>query len=285
AAKDGSTAGLTVILSLSPPAGAFDSVSLHSGFGTSLNGVHSPNTCPGVTVAALMGAWVRMKNSPSPLRSASYMCASTSMKSRTTAPLAFKSRTESLGPMVQTTTSFSAGNAVPQTSSRSSLKPPAAGSRLKVTGQVLSRAALEISQAPAISFAASLGAGACALAVAPDSASAITAKQARGGMGNPTKAAVADAITMWRTRHVLPKLRRTALRVVHTRNLRVPMRRSCALAGAHACFRCFGGHGVSVTGVSGGLPAAQAKRLSTTSWSIFSRVATDAEPRWGNNTT
>src|SRR5258708_12538728 len=47
----------------------------------------------------------------------------------------------------------------------------------------------------------------------------------------------------------------------------------------------FGGHGVSATGVSGGLPTAHAKRLSTTSWSILSRVATDAEPRWGNNTT
>src|SRR5215467_10725344 len=49
--------------------------------------------------------------------------------------------------------------------------------------------------------------------------------------------------------------------------------------------RFFGGHGVSGTGVSGGLPAAQAKRLSTTSWSILLRVAIDAEPRWGNNTT
>src|SRR5262249_7453193 len=33
-----------------------------------------------------------------------------------------------------------------------------------------------------------------------------------------------------------------------------------------------GRHGVSGTGVSGGLPAAQAKRLSTTSWSIWVRV-------------
>ena len=47
----------------------------------------------------------------------------------------------------------------------------------------------------------------------------------------------------------------------------------------------FGGYGVSATGVSGGLPAAQARMLSTTSWSIAARVATLAEPRCGNSTT
>src|SRR4029077_20840507 len=53
----------------------------------------------------------------------------------------------------------------------------------------------------------------------------------------------------------------------------------------HDCLRCLGGQGVSATGVSGGLPAPQAKRVSTTSWSLFSRGATAAEPRWGNRTT
>src|SRR5258707_9698443 len=168
----------------SPRAESLDSVSLHSGFSNSLNKVHSPNTCSGVTVAAWMAAWVRMKNSPSPLRSASYMCDSTSMNSRTTAPLEFNNCTASLGPIVQITTSLSDGNALPQASSRSSLKPPAAGSSLKVTGQVLSRAALEISHAPTISLAASLGA--CAPAPAAENASAITAREARPDMGTPT---------------------------------------------------------------------------------------------------
>src|SRR5262249_56165674 len=58
----------------------------------------------------------------------------------------------------------------------------------------------------------------------------------------------------------------------------------CAGAhGGHARLR--GGQGVSATGVSGPLPAAQAARLSTTSWSILVRVHSDAEPRWGNSTT
>src|SRR5262249_14907559 len=49
--------------------------------------------------------------------------------------------------------------------------------------------------------------------------------------------------------------------------------------------RFFGGHGVSGTGVSGGLPAAPARRLSTTRWSILSRGATRPETRWGNRPT
>src|SRR5262245_16196719 len=182
-ATDESQPGLTMILKISPPAEVFDSVSLQSGFSNSLNKVHSPNNCSGVTVAALMAAWVRMKNSPSPLRSASYMCDSTSIKSRTMAPLEFNNRTASLGPIVQTTTSLSDGKAVPQPSSRSSLKPPVAGSSLKVTGQVLSRAAFEISHAPTISLAASLGA--CAATLTAESASAMTAREARAHMGNP----------------------------------------------------------------------------------------------------
>jgi hypothetical protein len=107
---------------------------------------------------------------------------STSMKSRTTTPLEFNSRTSSFGPMVQTPTSLSDGKVLPQASSSSSLKPPAPGSSLKVAGQVLSRAALEISQAPTISLAASLGAAVCAPAPTAESASAITARQARAGM-------------------------------------------------------------------------------------------------------
>src|ERR1019366_10641583 len=43
--------------------------------------------------------------------------------------------------------------------------------------------------------------------------------------------------------------------------------------------------GVSATGVSGGLPANQAFRLSTTSWSIALRVTTEAEPICGSSTT
>src|SRR6185312_2352613 len=43
--------------------------------------------------------------------------------------------------------------------------------------------------------------------------------------------------------------------------------------------------GVSATGVSGGFPANQAFRLSTTSWSMALRVTTDAEPICGSSTT
>src|SRR5262249_27476720 len=46
-----------------------------------------------------------------------------------------------------------------------------------------------------------------------------------------------------------------------------------------------GGHGVSGTGVSGFLPAAQAIRLSMASWCMASRVGIEPEPTWGNNTT
>src|SRR5512132_1407782 len=198
-----------------------------------------------------MAAWVRMKKSPSPLRSASFMCDSTSMKSRTTAPLEFKSRTESFGPMIQITTSFSGGNAVPQTSSRSSLKPPAPGSSLKVTGQVLSRAALEISQAPTISLAASLGAAVCAPAPAADSASAITARQARAGMG--------ETRTRWRLRARYHAGRASSC-LGRAAADNVASRAYAEFTHVHDRF-VFGGHGVSGTGVSGGLPAAQAKRL------------------------
>src|SRR5262249_43682385 len=95
------------------------------------------------------------------------------------------------------------------------------------------------------------------------------------------------AITPRAPRHASPAPRRTALHHLHMRNLRglVPVATVSATTTVHGRFCAFGGHGVSGTGVSGGLPAAQAKRLSTTSWSILSGVATDAEPRWGNNTT
>ena len=43
------------------PADAFDSVNLQSGFSNSFSSVQSPNSCSGVTVAALTAAWVRMK--------------------------------------------------------------------------------------------------------------------------------------------------------------------------------------------------------------------------------
>src|SRR6202011_4952776 len=46
-----------------------------------------------------------------------------------------------------------------------------------------------------------------------------------------------------------------------------------------------GGHGVSGTGVSGFLPAAQATRLSTTSWFMALRVGTEPDPTWGSSTT
>src|SRR5207244_13107080 len=111
----------------------------------------------------------------------------TSIQSRTSLPLEFNSRTASFGPIVQIATSLSDEKAVPQPSSRSSLKPPAAGSSLKVTGHVLSRAALEISHAPTISLAASLGAGACAAAPAAQTASAITGREARADMGTATR--------------------------------------------------------------------------------------------------
>src|SRR5262249_56659058 len=75
------------------------------------------------------------------------------------------------------------GKPWPRLSSGWSLKPPVAGSSLKVTGQVLSRAAFEISHAPTISLAASLGA--CAATLTAESASTIRAREARAGMGNP----------------------------------------------------------------------------------------------------
>ena len=92
------------------------------------------------------------------------------------APLESKSRTESFGPMAQAATSFSDGNAVPQAGIELELETALPASREKATGQVLSRAALEISQAPTIAWAASLGTGACAAAPAANSATAITAK-------------------------------------------------------------------------------------------------------------
>ena len=122
-----------------------------------------------------MAAWVRMKYSPSPLRSASNMPLSTSVKSRMIAPLLSSSRTASFGPMAQATTSLSDGNAVPQGASRSSLKPPAPASSAKLTAQVRSRAALEISQAPTIALAASLT-GVCAGAAPTDATSVSRAK-------------------------------------------------------------------------------------------------------------
>src|SRR4051794_38641780 len=117
-----------------------------------------------------------MKKRPSPLRSPSNMCASTSVKSRMRAPLESKSRTESFGPMPQAAASLSEGNAAPQAGSSSSLKPRSAASSEKTTGHVLSRAAFEISQAPTIAWTASAGAGACAGASMEDMPSAITAK-------------------------------------------------------------------------------------------------------------
>src|SRR5262249_24725045 len=215
-----------------------DSVRLQSGFSNSLNKVHSPNTCSGLTVAALMASWVRMKKSPSPLRSASYMCDSTSMKSRTTTPLEFNSRTSSFGPMVQTPTSLSDGKVAPQASSSSSLKPPAAGSSLKVAGQVLSRAALEISQAPTISLAASLGAAVCARAPTAESASAITARQARAGMGKPEHE--------WRL-GARYHAGRAASCLARAPADSVASRACAEFTRAHDRF-VFGGHGVSATG-------------------------------------
>src|SRR5216684_1635797 len=90
--------------------------------------------------------------------------------------------------MPQAVTSLSEGKAAAQAWSSSSLKPPAAGSSLNASGQVLSRAALEISQAPTMPLAASLGASACALAPTAESPirpSANRAKEARSGMGEP----------------------------------------------------------------------------------------------------
>src|SRR5262249_46456774 len=143
----------------------------------------------------------------------------------------FNSRTSSFGPMVQTPTSLSDGNVVPQASSSSSLKPPGAGSSLKVSGQVLSRAALEISQAPTISLAASLGAAVCAPAPAVDSASAITARHARAGMGNPDAMAVARTLSR-RARLVMPRPRAGGLTLhhLHMRNLRALMAVSVSAA-------------------------------------------------------
>src|SRR5262245_53938565 len=92
------------------------------------------------------------------------MCDSTSVKSRMITPLTSNSRTDSFGPSAHATTSFNDGNALPHSSSRPSLNPPWAASSANITGQVLSRAALEISHAPTISLAASLAVGACAWA-------------------------------------------------------------------------------------------------------------------------
>src|SRR5262249_10091417 len=71
---------------------------------------------------------------------------STSLNSNSGAFLASSKRSASLGPSPQATTSLS--GAIAQAGSSSSLKPPGAGSMLKVTGQRLSRSEFEISQAP-----------------------------------------------------------------------------------------------------------------------------------------
>src|SRR6185369_15035183 len=70
-------------------------------------------------------------------------------------------------------------------------------------------------------------------------------KSKSGGVG-------ADAITGRSRRHALLRRGKAALRNLHARDL------------PEVYARAFGGHGVSATGVSGGLPAAQASRLSTT---------------------
>src|SRR5215472_8415197 len=109
--------------------------------------------------------------------------------------------------MFQATTSLSEGKAAAQSLSSSSLKPPATGSIWNVTGQVLSRAALEISQAPTMPLAASLGAGACARAPAGNAIrpSTTAATAARSDMGNP--ATIGTAGTLSRPlRPVMPGL-------------------------------------------------------------------------------
>src|SRR5262249_46456775 len=85
----------------------------------------------------------------------------------------------------------------------------------------------------------------------------------------------AHAITPGASRHASPARRRT--------NVASPAYAEFTRAHGRFCVR--GGHGVSATGVSGGLPADKAKRLPTPSWSILSRAGPEAEPRWGNNTT
>ena len=67
-----------------------------------------------------------------------------------------------------------------QAGSSSSLKPPGAGSTLKVTGQRLSRSALEISQAPTMSLAASVTGGVPARGRGRPPARAPAAQRSRG---------------------------------------------------------------------------------------------------------
>src|SRR5262245_4611127 len=149
---------------------------------------------------------------------------------------------------------------------------------LKVSGQVLSRAALEISQAPTIPLAVSLGAGACAWQTAAAKPSAITMEATRPDMRNPSHHRTrANAITAG----ACPP-RPADLANLHERRCG-PARTATWLRNRYG--RRFGGQGVSATGVSGGLPAFQASRLSTTNWSILARVVTEPEPRCGNRTT
>src|SRR5262249_16291228 len=123
---------------------------------------------------------------------------STSENSSTTVPLLSIRRIESLGPMAQMTMSFSDGNTVPQAGSNSSLYPAPETSTLNVTWQVLSRAALEISQAPTIPWAVSLGEGVCAATIAGETAGAtVTNQPCRIG----TPRAIADARTL--SRHMV----------------------------------------------------------------------------------
>src|SRR5271157_2151017 len=121
-----------------------------------------------------------------------------------TTPLESNSRTESFGPSAHTASSFRDGNAARQPGSSSSLKPPSPASREKMTGHVLSRAALEISHAPTMAFAASLGAGACADAWVMEITSAPATDKARRDIGTPTQRMTRHIIMPGARRHADP---------------------------------------------------------------------------------
>src|SRR5581483_4491439 len=125
--------------------------------------------------------------------------------------------------------SFTNGNCLAQFGSNSSLKPFGIRSVLNVIVQVLSRSALANSQGPLRSFAAESFPDVCA----------------EGGVGACSVGACGAGACADAALAAINRQKRAAVRM-------------------GIAYR-FGGQGVSGTGVSGALPAAQARMLSTTS--------------------
>ena len=188
---------------------------------------------------------------PSPGRGASKMPLSTSLNSSSGLPCASSSFRKSPSLNCQAATSFTKVKWPAQAGSNSTRLPTRLDSLRKVIAQVFSRSALENSQVPTMVRGTAGGGG------------SVTAGSGMltGGSAGCAASGAAQAASRIRARG--------RLRIIP--------------AKYHARF-C-GGQGVSGIGDNKGLPAAQARRLSTTSCSIFWRVKTVAEPRCGNRVT